>query len=171
MGFCILMRDEDTDKPIPERFEVGDYYPKRVASLTEELALYESLPDAERRSLVVERQTKRLTEIEANRETDRKNNDYLGTLLAEIETWECPDCLTHMKEFMVQQVTQSICDYTPYYDREEAQIRDTTPADAARTYHEELIALLDRARKCLADEIQRVESNNGYLIALRESLR
>ena len=168
-GALVLMRDEPSDAPIPDRFEPSDYHTKAIAEARAELARLDamSLGDAaiaaENEHLAaIERYRTRLAD---KRELRRKYE----AMLAKVEAWE-PPTPEHVeyKNFMRSQIAESI-------DWDCCEKYDTEPkATMPREWLAEKIAAV---RKNIeyhqgehAKEVARTESRNVWLKALRDSL-
>jgi hypothetical protein len=170
MGALIMIRDDDSNAPIPERFEPSDYHDKELEGATKEhnrlLAL---TPD----ELIIEAREKIDAELTRNEEwlaRERKQNETFGSMLIRITKWEPPsEDHKGLKEFILDQLKTSIDD-TTYIEQSIAALKAEKPEERIQkmlydaewnvNYH------ADEGRK----ERERTESRNKWLKQLRESL-
>ena len=169
MGALVMMRDEPTGAPIPERFEPSNYNAKRLQEATDELARLRSLTpeqmqaECEAKHAKSEAQKKkRLAENEAQLAAYR-------AMLDQVLAW-VPPTKDHenFKEFMADQLRKSLDfdDSREYYQPEpmpsvdEWAARQIAEAKREIAYH----------TKAHQGEVERTEARNGWLAALRNSL-
>jgi hypothetical protein len=171
MGVCISMRDDPHDKPIPERFEPeASYHDEHIATARNVL---DKTPGLTPQECDVLAQADFEAEMEshikyANNRQQAKAN--YQNMIAKVEAWKPHEDVVGLKDFMLQQLRESIkFDCSDSY-RPEPPIRLTGEqwrqkqlerASRDLAYHE----------KKRAAEIRRVEDRNRYLVALRESLQ
>lgn len=170
MGALVMMRDEPSDAPIPERFEPSDYSAKKLVEAKAEWArvIAMSIPDANACALVAN--------AEANGSYEKCKQDRIElrnkyqAMLAAVVKWEAPTPEHEgFKAFMIEQLQQSIdWDCSDSYDNPPVALsgvewRAAAVAKAARDveYH----------TQANAEEIDRTEKRNEWLRALRESLK
>lgn len=171
MGALIMMRDEPMDAPIPERFEPSDYHGKEKVVAEMELNRLRSMTPVETEDAA---RAEFMEESARHVEAMQKNDDLLQkyeAMLADVRAWQ-PPTPDHegMKKFMVEQITGSIdfdCD-NGYY-RENAPKRlngsEWLKKKIAAARHD-----IDYHRKEHDKEVERTESRNAWLKALRDSL-
>lgn len=170
MGALIMMRDEPFDAPIPERFEPSSYHLKKLAEVEKNLARYQNMSDSE----VDRERLKEFQEAVAYREERIKSGNDLRSkyeaMRAQVDAW-VPPTPEHegFRDFMLRQLDESIkfdCS-TAYYSEPDlhgaAAWRDMKIAQARRDieYHS-----AEHAK-----EVERTESRNAWLKALRDSLK
>jgi DNA repair exonuclease SbcCD ATPase subunit len=171
MNALIMMRDEPSDAPIPERFEPASFYAEKIEqaraevsslkSLTREQAYAESVAAFQRDLKAHDDAIAKATEL---------RNKY-NAMLAKVVQWEPPTPEHNgFKAFMLEQLHSSIkfdCD-TGYYEKHPPECKTTDG------WHILAIAEAERQlayyEKAQAEEIERTESRNAWLKALRESV-
>jgi len=169
-GALVTMRDDDQDAPIPEELKPGEYYISSVQSDEVKLGGLLAMGDEEASTKAAEAYEAQLAysrEYRAKKIAQRKRYE---AMLAKVEAWE-PPSPDHegMKKFMLSQLRESIefdcsSDYTPTVE----------PLLSGADWRKQQIARaqesLERSRKSLADEEERVRGHNKWLRQLRESL-
>jgi hypothetical protein len=168
-GALILMRDDPSDAPIPERFEPSDYSVKALAEAKAELTHLDAMSVTETAAAAdaeYAAETERCSQRRA--EYTELRNKY-NAMLAQVVQWEppTPDHVKY-KEFMVEQIRSSIDgDCNEKYITEPALLtgqqwlmRKITEARRSVAYHE----------KSHAEEIERTDNRNAWIKALRDSL-
>ena len=171
-GACIEMRDEDSDVPIPEKFEVSGYHEKNLKDAIDRLAKYKSMSVQEADLLSqaeFEKDEKhRLEEIEKGISLKSRYDKTLN----EVEKWIPPtDEHKELKEYAINQLKESIKFDCPidYY------LENTTKKLAGQQWLDSKIA------GCLKNieyhsieqdkEIERINGRNNWIKQLRESLK
>jgi hypothetical protein len=168
-GALVMMRDEPTGAPIPQRFEPSDYNAKRAAEARGELARLQAMSIEQVQaaaesaySEAVQRHEKRTAE-----RTELRNK--YNAMLAKAVQWE-PPTKDHegLKEMMISQLRESIdWDCNDKYDQPPMK-------QDAMTWHNAQIAEARRSiayhEKAQAEENERTEGRNAWLMALRESV-
>lgn len=168
-GALVMMRDEPSDAPIPDRFEPSDWNANELAKARDRLATLEAMSDTDagvnaraEYDKDLERHRERLGEIQAL-------SEKYHAMLARAVQWE-PPTPEHqgLKDFMTQQLRESInFDCSTKY----LQAPVLQPAAAWR---EAQIAKarkdVDYHTKAHAEEVERTESRNAWVAALRSSL-
>jgi hypothetical protein len=169
-GACISLRDEPADAPIPESFEPSDYYQKALIAAEQKLAQLQQMT-------LDEANVQSADEWEAGEQNRFKRLEEIKELKAKYEAMlvaaeayqpPTPDHV-EFKNFMVEQIKSSIkfdCG-GDYYDKPAAKLSATEwlaealeGAERAVEYH----------RKGHTEEIDRTNSRNQWIKALRESL-
>lgn len=168
-GALIMMRDEPSSTPIPERFEPSDYHIKALASAKEDLARYDAMSRDDANAAAnedylaeVERYEKRIAD------STELRNKY-NAMLAQVVQWDAPT-VDHLKlkDFMIEQLRSSIdfdCS-TDYYTKPEPLVGSVWLAQRI-TKARESVAYHEREN---AQEIERTNSRNAWIKALRDSL-
>lgn len=167
-GALIDMRDEPMNAEIPEKFEVSDYYPQKIAALERELIALKGMPDDEvrrRYQAVVEDVRRYNREQRRNKTSSLKNYQ---AMLSETHRWQPPSPdHEELKRFMVSQLEQSIEWDCMVYEK-------ALPAKSHAEWRQSRIDELERditySRKAYREEVERVESRNQWLSQLRSSL-
>lgn len=169
-GALIEMRDDPADAPIRES-KVSDYHENALALARTALEAHSRMmpADAERAAVAehadaVERWKQRQAQKAAER------NRYTA-MLAQVEAWE-PPTVEHvgLKEFMVQQLTESIrfdCSDSPYDAEPEKQTGQQW--HAART--KSLMRDIEYHAQHHAEDIERARGRNAWVQQLRDSLQ
>lgn len=170
-GALIMMRDAPADAEIPDVFEPGDYYVKRVADLRSELDAVSNMSDAR----LAQVQADEITEAEERLAAFRAERDARRTryeaMLARARAYE-PPTPDHvgLKETMVQQLVQSI-DFD-CGGRYEPAVSPALPLDEYRAARVTKAGDdLTCAIKSLEEEQERADGRTAWVQALRESLR
>lgn len=166
-GACVTMRDDPSGAAIPEAFEPSDYHAKRLKEIHATIDKIRDMTEEE----VIERQARDNQERKDHCEKSRKDQARLKGLYAKM--WEKvadwgPPTAEHcgLKKFMLQQIEVSTPNWEPEPYKEEflraKEWRELALASAYKdlAYHE----------KEHREEIERTESRNGWLRALRESV-
>lgn len=170
MGFLIVMRDDPHDAPIPERFEPDTkYHDERLAEA--EMALQEL------RGLTDDQCSERMERERADKTNQREGyNAKKRLILARYEAmrskvlaWSVPNELSGMKDFMLNQLAESI-----RFDGGESTYPETPPVLSGSEWRNKKI---EEYAKQIAyhtaertKEIERTAERNRYLRLLRESL-
>lgn len=169
-GALIMMRDEPTNAPIPERFEPSDYHQRKLdeahsamdelSALTPEACQHraeQEYQDGETRRRI------RLAEI------DDLRKKY-ESMLQSVAAWAPPSQEhVHLQEFMRKQLTESIdfdCDAS-YYASETPQLSGPAWLEKRMEKARRDIAYHEQQYK---DEVKRTNQRNEWLRLLRESL-
>lgn len=169
MGAMIMMRDEPSDAPIPERFEPSDYNEKRHKEAIAELERLQTLTpqqvQAECEADYVESEhgkEKRLAENEAQLAA-------YEAMLRKVKEW-MPPTKDHdgFKEFMASQLSESIKfdDSRDYLKPSEMPNSDKWLAEKIAIAHRDI----EYHSKAHGEEVARTEARNKWLAALRDSL-
>lgn len=169
MGALIMMRDEPTGAPIPERFEPSQYYAMAADKARAELARLETMSIEQ---VEAEADAAYVAAVQSYRDRIREalelRNKY-SAMLAKVVQWE-PPTAEHkgLQEFMASQLRQSI-DFDCSTSYGEKPYRQDATA-----WHNGLIA---KARKDIlyyeaeqAKEVERTEGRNEWIAALRKSV-
>jgi hypothetical protein len=171
MGAMIMMRDEPSDAPIPERFEPSSFYAEKVDGLRAELSRLKALTREQAHAESVAAFQRALkAHDEAIAEKTELRNKY-SAMLAKVVQWEPPTPEHNgFEAFMLEQLHSSInfdCD-TSYYEKHPPECKS---ADGWRSL---AIAEAERQLACYEnaqrEEVERTESRNAWLKALRESV-
>jgi hypothetical protein len=170
-GACISMRDLPSDAPIPEEFEPASYHVNQLAAARLELALYESMTEADASvKCMFEYDT-----TEANRKQRLQENrntleSYQG-MLDQVRMWSVPsEEHEGLKEFMLQQITDSI-----KFDDSTKYLSEPTPIQSVTDWLEakkaKALKDIEYHKEKNAEELKRTAERNLWVRQLRESLK
>ena len=170
MGALVMMRDEPSGTPIPERFEPSPFYLNELNKANAELAelLVMTIEQAQLREVAenAESERCRLEELERNRHTIASYR----AMLEQVRAWVPPsEEHVHFKEFMISQLEQSI-----QHDDSEKYLLERTPMLSGYVWRERKIGVargkVERYTEEYAKEVARTEARNTWIRQLRESL-
>jgi len=169
MGALVMMRDEPSDAPIPERFEPSKYNAVKLAEARTKLDRLDGMTLEQRAAEAKEHYVgamKRWSERAAERHEQRCHYE---AMLRKVRDW-VPPSNEHsgFKDFMIEQLTQSIdFDCGGTWDKEPEELsgdawlgQQVREAQRNVEYH----------TKANAEEIERTESRNKWIADLRTSL-
>lgn len=168
-GACITMRDDPSDAVIPEQFAPSDYNAKALEKATAELAELEAMTPVERQVAADNANAaaiKAWDDYEAKKSIQRARYE---AMLEKAREWS-PPTSEHdgMKEFMIQQLTESIrfdCG-EPYDKRPSPKSVDDWFAKALAEANRN-VAYYAKAQ---AEEIERARQRTKWVADLRASL-
>lgn len=171
MGALVMMRDEPTGAPIPERFEPSDYHAKKIDEATAAIDRLAGMTEAEAEQAASEAYEAAIAEQAAAILRNDTLREKYSAMLEKVEAWQVPSA-DHdgLKTFMAEQITSSIgFDYDNRYYRDQ---KHTKLTGAEWLAQEEAKARKDIAYHEAenAKEIERTEARNTWLRQLRESL-
>ena len=161
-GALVMMRDDSSDTPIPERFEP-------------EISYHEKALTKARQDLCQEWKSESCAQVEFDQailsfeKSVKESNSQLSryeSMLSKVRDWDAPFDHKGMKNFMIEQLEKSIehdC-YTP-----ERPIKKT----GEKWLETKLINAAENIRyhdKKIAEETVRTENRNTWLADLRKSL-
>lgn len=172
-GANIMLRDEPSDTPIPEQYEVADYYAKSVVDAKSELAGFEAMNTEQQLALA---ETEKMREIDAAIASMHKNElavQKMRDTLEQVTAWTPPTAdHQNFKAFMVEQLAKSI-EWElggGYYEDRIAKLKTQ---DAATLVSERIARLHKSVASSIeehAKEVDRVASRNKWNRDLRNSL-
>lgn len=165
-GACVTMRDDPTDKPIPDEFKPSEYHAKAILKAEVELARLEAMTTEEVTSALKKERE------EAGEENTRyvlEQNETKARYEAirkQVEDW-LPPSPDHgeLKKFMLQQIDISIPD-KPY----ERELPITDPAAWLAHKKSEAQRNLAYHRQEHAKELDRTAGRNRWIQQLRGSI-
>lgn len=163
---CVMMRDEPSDAPVPEKFEPSDYYEGRIAETEARLARLGAMTATEVALTGAAERAEVVAENARYAEEYREKEALYDAMLARVEAW-VPPSADHvgLKDFMLEQIRISVDD-EPYQRKlppsDPAEWLDDKLADARRD--------LDYCRKQHAEELERTANRNRWIRRLRESV-
>jgi hypothetical protein len=166
-GALIEMRDHSLDAPIPDELKPDSYYVKSVQSAEVELGKLIAMSEAEADAAARERHEAAIKYHDEYLAKNKLERERYAAMRAKVEAWTPPSPEhVRMKEFMLQQIEISLplSDYSPTVEPllSGAEWRFQRIARATES--------LERARKSLHEEEERVRGRNKWLRQLRESL-
>lgn len=172
MGALVMMRDEPTGAPIPDKFEPSDYHTKKIAEANATIERLAGMTKIEAEHSANDAYDAAIAaQAAAILRNDTLREKY-SAMLAKVEAWEPPSAAHDgFKKFMSEQITSSIsfdCDNRYYRDQMHTKM---TGADWMA--QEEAKARKDIAYHEAenAKEIGRTEGRNRWVKELRDSLK
>lgn len=170
-GALVMMRDEPLDAPIPEKFEVDDYYKKEYEKAKAAYENFISNPptdeDLEKQyNEYVATETERFAKESADKDVKRRR---YNSMLLKVLKWQPPPPEHEgLKKFMVDQLHDSIeWDCSEYQPTTSSKEEYVASHRSGKSLKEEL----DFYEKRWRDEVERTNSRNKWLKDLRESLK
>lgn len=169
MGAMIMMRDEPSDAPIPERFEPSDYSAKKLVEAQAELSRLQRYSENDATGAAKAEYAAAVSQYAERAKADAELRAKYEAMLARVMAWEAPT-IDHsgFKVFMVDQIKESIrfdCGME-HYPKPEQKTGAAWLADAIAKAGKD-IAYRSKAH---AEEVERTEGRNAWLSALRASL-
>jgi hypothetical protein len=168
-GALVMMRDDPQGTPIPERFEPSPYYAESAQKDAAELARLQSLTKEQASAECLAAYQRELEAYHQRRADKRDLREKYLRMLAKAKEWQ-PPTPEHvgLRDFMVQQITESIeWDCSEKYDTAPVcKSTDAWLADSIERARQSLV----RSEQSHAEEVERTESRNRWLQALRESV-
>lgn len=172
-GALVTMRDEPDDAPIPDEFKPSAYHTTQMGVARAKMEEIRTM-----RLSTGERMAKQAFEAETEynekriREARELQSKY-EAVLERVREW-APPTPDHvgLKDFMIKQITDSIdwdCTSTIDYHSKNVPVLLTGEQWMAKTA-EEAQRSLDYHRRELLKEVERVDSRNAWVRALRDSL-
>lgn len=170
LGALVTMRDEPSDKEIPEKLEPSDYHLKAKATAEDNLSTLNSLSseDANKKS------SDAFNSAELHRAEKLKEEAVIESryneMLAKAKAWVSPS-KDHdkLKEFMVSQLEDSIkfdCG-SSYYEKETAKITgEQWRNEQIEKAHKDIAYHLKNYR----EEVERTDNRNKWIDLLRNSI-
>lgn len=108
MGFMITMRDDSSDEPIPEKFEVGPYYTDSVNEKKARLAALHAMSDAEREAAASADFADRSERWEKRRADRRAQCLRYDAMIARVLAWTPRhEAIAGLKKFALEQLRTS----------------------------------------------------------------
>lgn len=169
-GACVTMRDDETDAPIPEKFEPSDLNVKALAKAERELKRLSRFTPAQQLAFGNRAKKKevecRKKYARAHREEDARIDD----MVRRVKAWSEPSQHhANLKVFMLEQLELSR-NGADYWDGLVVKSEAKSPID----YYTDALAAAARDIKYHREEIEkeraRVEGRNRWLQQLRASL-
>ncbi len=169
-GACIMMRDDPTDKPIPEKFEALTYNKEKLDEAQRELGRMNGLSIDDGEKEAGKEFTKETQEREQNVEKNRKLINQYKDMLRQVKQWQ-PPTLDHVefKKFMVSQIEGSINfdGSEDYYI--ENPIKKLTREEWLARKKKDILRDIAYHAKEYSNEIERTDQRNKWIKDLRDS--
>jgi len=172
-GACITIRDDPTDKPIPEKFEPNDYNLRKLEKTRSELNRIEEMTEVEAEVCAYQEYKNEIGRYRNYIEEGNKLESQYRSMLSKVNAWE-PPTKDHieLKKFMVKQIISSIdfdC-HNQYYFEELEKIKPLTGQEWLDKERKKLLKSLDYHSKEWTKEQERTNGRNSWVKALRKSL-
>ncbi len=168
MGALIMMRDEPMGAEIPE-FKPTDYYAKRVEEAKADFKRFVEMSEADAQEAAnAEAEAQIAADVKRADEAVELENKY-REMLKKVRAWN-PPTPDHvgLKDFMASQIEESIrfdcgSSYKSFHGYKTGTVwKSEKVAEAIKT--------IGRAEQDNLKEIERTDSRNAWVKALRESL-
>lgn len=169
-GACILMRDDDMDVPIPEKFEPSNYHLEAIEKAKAQLQQFEAMSIGERWQYGIDQKVEQLRQNNEWLEKEKAENARIDAMIAEVNNWVPPtEEHEEMKRFMLDQLKISRNTLTYQEERLKA-LNNKDPKtfylDAVqRAEHDIAYHTAEHAK-----EVQRTNERTRWVQQLRESL-
>lgn len=168
-GALIMMRDDPSDAPVPERFEPSEFNRRAIGEAIDRLQKLNDMSPSEAQRAAQQDHAAAMARWRERSIEDAQQRVRYQAMIDKVIRWQEPSTdHTRLKEFMLEQLLESVrfdCGgkYNPYpriqrwpdwlEDQRAKAIRDMQ-------YHQ----------KADAEELQRTESRNQWVLQLRASL-
>lgn len=175
-GALVTMRDDDSDAPVPERFEPDEHTRKKAEEYKQRYDRLAGMTPAERRLWGKAELKERIASLEkSQRESDdnRRMKCY-RSMLEKVNAWTPPtEEHAGLKTFMVEQITESIKFDSPggFYEEQLTRFRTMTPESCHASAMAEAARMATSYAEYWREEVERTDKRNAWLKALRESLQ
>lgn len=168
-GALIMMRDDPSDAPIPERFEPAPFYKDMLDKAQNEFAEWAAMSEQARRDMMALEVCREEQAREASEARRRATSEAYAAMLGKVRAWEPPtDDHIGLRDFMIQQIEESIrFDCGHEYPRAQLVSFEAWQHTRLKCLLENMARYADENRK----EIERTESRNQWIEKLRESLK
>lgn len=170
-GSCIDIRDQPFDSPIPEQFEVSEYYNRNLKEAEARLHnLVTASPDELEKMRDKEYSEYVTLNLQLRSEMIELREKYVS-MLKEVTNWVPPtDQHQPLKKFMIEQLEQSI-----HHDTDDNWYTIIKPKPSIQEWYQKQLTLyksdIEFCFDKLTSEHNRVEKNNVWIKELKESLR
>jgi len=170
-GALVSMRDDTENTPIPDEIKPSNFYTEKLAEIKSELTTIKNLTPSEIKQRCAKEYQEHLNyQKERRKEIENLKKQYTN-MLASVKKWT-PPTVDHvgLKEFMVNQITQSIdYDCNPSYYSEQVHKKDdrTWVADKINELKKDLAYYTKEYKK----EIERCKDRTQWIQALKQSLK
>ena len=171
MGACVTMRDEPSNKPIPNEFEVSPYNSDRLQEAKEKFQELKNLSLNELEQKAKNKYETKLKQKEEGIEENNKLRQKYNNMLIKVQNWKAPtNEYTGFKEFMIKQIKTSVeydCSNSYY---EQQHIHLLSGQEYFEEQHDKLLKDIIYHSEEEAAEIERVGQRNDWIKKLRKSL-
>lgn len=170
-GALILMRDDPMDAAVPETIEPEPYHRTKIEEAKAKVSRLAAMSNDERIAFGEAKKRKGLEYCRASIAANNVTNAKLTAMLEKARAWEppTPDHV-RMKEFMVQQLTDSMERNTYHFER-----MDDLEAKAPVQLYAEAVKRAEESvayhEKEWAEEVERAANRTAWVRALRASLQ
>jgi hypothetical protein len=167
-GALIMMRDEPSDAPIPDRFEPSNYHTEALATVSDRLARLKLMSPADAENAAQAEYAEAMRSYNDRRAERQELRAKYEAMLAQVVAWQAPTPgHVDYKAFMEQQIRESIEWDCHEYGGEPVQETGAVwlglaIADAERS--------IERHSQEDAKERGRTEGRNAWIKALRDAL-
>lgn len=169
-GALIEMCDDPADKPIPERFEPGDYNRNRLQEAEEQLGKLRAMTPAEAEEAAT---TDHAAALDRWTERQASRADLLAkyeAMLASVRAYVAPTAdHVEYKAFMENQIVESMRFDCRSYRDDKPTLQ--TGTEWHRSQMETAKHDIGYHAKGHAEEVARTETRNAWIAALRASLK
>lgn len=167
-GALVSMREDSMDAPIPDNLPVDTYHQKELKREIEELHRLENMTETEAKKQSKLEYDKSMKEWQKSRERNALLKNKYETMLNNVKEWK-PPTSDHvgMKEFMIQQITESIKFDCGEYPAPKPLIGWSSWLDDKIAWTRKDIAYHEKE---WAEEQERTKNRNEWLSALRQSV-
>lgn len=170
-GALVMMRDDSLDAPIPKKFKPSDYHSKAIVKIKRELAKLRGLPGQKVYNLAKADYDAAVASMEEGIRKAEETRAQYEAVLKEARAWT-PPTSDHvgLKEFMIKQIEDSInfdCDTTYYQNHKPAKL---SGSQWLLQKVQSLEKDLEYHKQENIKEIERTDSRNGWIAALRKSI-
>lgn len=168
-GACVMMRDDDIDAPIPEKFEPSDYSVKALAQAERNLKRLSKMTPAQQQAYGIRAKRKDVANHKKRAENNRAENARLDAMTKQVGAWEPDPALAEMKRFMLEQLRISRND-CGYWDELTARSEAKPTIEYYTDALAEAASDIKYHREEIKKENERVDARNDWLRKLRASL-
>lgn len=169
-GACVSMRDEPWSTPIPERFERSQYHAEKLIELRADrdtvMAMDEGAADFAAQAYYLREQQS----YDDRQSSKARQRERYEAMIAKVEAYHCPH--SELKAFMLEQLRSGLdFDCPPPSDAPWNQPPEPKTGTVWRSERLEKLeqGILYHAAEH-AKEVERTESRNIWMAALRASL-
>jgi len=169
-GALIMMRDEPSDAPIPDKIEPSDYHEKALEKAINELSKLMRMSTG----IAADYANEAWNDATESRERILEESDILEKsytdMLAQVDKWVSPTPdHKNYKEFMRNQIIDSIshdCDMSYYSTITKLSGAEWLEAEKDSARHS-----IEYHTKAFREECERTDGRNAWIDALRKSLK
>lgn len=174
-GACVTMREESSDKKIPDEFKPSDYHKKEIIRIQKEMAQLKKMSSGMCSALAIKERNKEIKNYQSQITKKALLRKKYDAMLDQVSKYKVPDTHLEFKAFMLRQIKESIendCIGNYYQDELNDLLSENIPS--GDTWREakiqELKEDLGYQTKEDKEEIERVSQRNKWIKDLRKSL-